>query len=326
MRGLRSAESSCVIFMSDNSRKHDAKASDPLVATASGKMRIEVEPNELSFEYPSRDRSRAKLYIYNINNYYTTFKIKTTTPKQYSVRPTSGMISPNSSCSISISLAAAPEAAPSAPDKCTDKFLVVCKRIPDRSPPTSGQEMVDFISKFWTHGGHGTGLGDNDSRYTFEKRIKSDITLKGDKSDQTLKRRITRIPMDSHDSNLGSMDQELSAQASDGAQKGAFSHKSSKGAQKRVKDVIIDEDDGSSDDAVVDQAYKKSTTARKRSISHSRSLHPSAKVGLSTSDQSPAFLSGTGLHSPEQTGKSLSISDLFYPPLVYWIVCLSVFV
>ncbi|XP_051132544.1 vesicle-associated protein 1-3-like isoform X2 [Andrographis paniculata] len=49
-------------------------------------------------------------------------KVKTTNPKRYSVRPNAGIISPNSVCSITVTMQAHKEAPPDM--QCRDKFLI----------------------------------------------------------------------------------------------------------------------------------------------------------------------------------------------------------
>jgi hypothetical protein len=57
-------------------------------------MSVEIEPLELGFHRPFTVEVSQTLKIRNSNHVPVAFKVKTTAPKQYCVRPNSGRIEP----------------------------------------------------------------------------------------------------------------------------------------------------------------------------------------------------------------------------------------
>ncbi|KAK1439397.1 hypothetical protein QVD17_05215 [Tagetes erecta] len=83
---------------------------------------LELQPHELKFIFELKKQSSSSVQMINKTNQYVAFKIKTTNPKKYCVRPNAGVIDPNGSCDFSVTMQA-PKVAP--PDMiCRDKFLV----------------------------------------------------------------------------------------------------------------------------------------------------------------------------------------------------------
>ncbi|KAI3695781.1 hypothetical protein L1987_78781 [Smallanthus sonchifolius] len=83
---------------------------------------LEVQPQELKFIYELKKQSSCSVQMINKTNHHVAFKIKTTNPKKYCVRPNAGVIDPNGLCDFSVTMQA-PKVAP--PDMiCRDKFLV----------------------------------------------------------------------------------------------------------------------------------------------------------------------------------------------------------
>ncbi|OAY73474.1 Vesicle-associated protein 1-3 [Ananas comosus] len=62
------------------------------------------------------------MQLTNKTNQCVAFKIKTTNPKKYSVRPNNGIISPGTTCNVTITMQAQKEIPPDY--HCKDKFLV----------------------------------------------------------------------------------------------------------------------------------------------------------------------------------------------------------
>ncbi|KAE8353930.1 PapD-like protein [Aspergillus coremiiformis] len=87
-------------------------------------MSIILEPPELSFKRPFNREVCQILHLNNENQEQpVVFKVKTTAPKHYCVRPNSGRIEPGKSVDVQVLLQAMKEEP--APDaKCKDKFLV----------------------------------------------------------------------------------------------------------------------------------------------------------------------------------------------------------
>ncbi|OMJ29683.1 Vesicle-associated membrane protein-associated protein [Smittium culicis] len=86
-------------------------------------MSLIFDPSDhLSFNQPSTKVSEAYLDLINENDSPVAFKIKTTAPKHYFVRPNSGTIKPTSSIKILIGLQPQKDISPDF--KCKDKFLI----------------------------------------------------------------------------------------------------------------------------------------------------------------------------------------------------------
>ncbi|KAL2118556.1 hypothetical protein VTJ04DRAFT_8216 [Mycothermus thermophilus] len=86
-------------------------------------MSVEIDPLELGFRRPFTVEVAETLKITNPNSLPVYFKVKTTAPKQYCVRPNSGRIEPGSTVEVSVLLQAM-KAEPPLDAKCRDKFLV----------------------------------------------------------------------------------------------------------------------------------------------------------------------------------------------------------
>lgn len=86
-------------------------------------MSVELDPPELGFKRPFQHEVSQTLRLRNPHSDPVAFKVKTTAPKQYCVRPNSGRIEPGDDVEVQILLQAMKEDPP--PDaKCRDKFLV----------------------------------------------------------------------------------------------------------------------------------------------------------------------------------------------------------
>ncbi|KAJ3369521.1 phosphatidylinositol-binding protein scs2 [Allomyces arbusculus] len=87
-------------------------------------MSVELEPTgQLSFQRPFTNGCTATLTITNREDATVAFKVKTTAPKQYCVRPNSGTVGPREDIKVQVILQ------PTTADwplgyKCKDKFLV----------------------------------------------------------------------------------------------------------------------------------------------------------------------------------------------------------
>ncbi|GKC97996.1 vesicle-associated protein 2-2, partial [Tanacetum coccineum] len=76
-----------------------------------------------------KKQSSCSVQLINKTHNHVAFKVKTTNPKKYCVRPNTGVILPNSSCEFSVTMQA-PKVAP--PDLiCRDKFLVQSTAVPE---------------------------------------------------------------------------------------------------------------------------------------------------------------------------------------------------
>ncbi|OLN86437.1 Vesicle-associated membrane protein-associated protein C16G5.05c [Colletotrichum chlorophyti] len=86
-------------------------------------MSVDIEPAELSFRRPFTVEVAQILRIKNPNQTPIAFKVKTTAPKQYCVRPNSGRVEPGQDVEVTVLLQAMKQEPP-ADTKCRDKFLV----------------------------------------------------------------------------------------------------------------------------------------------------------------------------------------------------------
>ncbi|KAK7744520.1 phosphatidylinositol-binding protein scs2 [Cytospora paraplurivora] len=86
-------------------------------------MSVEIDPLELGFRRPFTVEVSQILKLRNPNKSPVAFKVKTTAPKQYCVRPNSGRIEPGHDVEVTVLLQAMKQDPP-LDTKCRDKFLV----------------------------------------------------------------------------------------------------------------------------------------------------------------------------------------------------------
>ncbi|KAI1778301.1 VAMP-associated protein [Hypoxylon cercidicola] len=104
-------------------------------------MSVEIDPQELGFHRPFTTEVLEVLRIKNHSTQPVAFKVKTTAPKQYCVRPNSGRVEPGKEVEVSVILQAMKQEPP--PDtKCRDKFLV-------QSVPISGEMEFANLASIW---------------------------------------------------------------------------------------------------------------------------------------------------------------------------------
>lgn len=87
-------------------------------------MSVIIEPDFLEYYKPLAETSTAFITIHNQTNEIKVFKIKTTAPKLYCVRPNAAIIQPGESMKISVIFLGLPQE-PMEDYKCKDKFLVI---------------------------------------------------------------------------------------------------------------------------------------------------------------------------------------------------------
>ncbi|KAF2269211.1 MSP domain-containing protein [Lojkania enalia] len=106
-------------------------------------MSVELEPAELGFKRPFQHEVSQILRLKNTHSDPVAFKVKTTAPKQYCVRPNSGRIEPGSDVEVQILLQAMKEDPP-LEAKCRDKFLV-------QSVAVSADKEFTNVASIWSH-------------------------------------------------------------------------------------------------------------------------------------------------------------------------------
>ncbi|KAG6498888.1 vesicle-associated protein 1-3-like [Zingiber officinale] len=83
---------------------------------------LEIEPKELKFVFELKKQSSCSLQLINKTDQYVAFKVKTTNPKKYCVRPNTGIVLPRATCDVTVTMQAQKEAPPDM--QCKDKFLL----------------------------------------------------------------------------------------------------------------------------------------------------------------------------------------------------------
>ncbi|KAI9042553.1 putative integral ER membrane protein Scs2 [Aspergillus affinis] len=86
-------------------------------------MSVILDPPELGFQRPFNREVCQVLHLNNENAEPVVFKVKTTAPKHYCVRPNSGRIEPGKNVEVQVLLQAMKDE-PATDAKCKDKFLV----------------------------------------------------------------------------------------------------------------------------------------------------------------------------------------------------------
>ncbi|XP_031483178.1 vesicle-associated protein 1-2-like [Nymphaea colorata] len=83
---------------------------------------VSIQPNELRFPFELKKQISCSLQLTNQTDHYVAFKVKTTNPKKYCVRPNTGVVLPRSTCDVVVTMQAQREAPPDM--QCKDKFLI----------------------------------------------------------------------------------------------------------------------------------------------------------------------------------------------------------
>jgi hypothetical protein len=121
-------------------------------------MSVEIDPVELGFARPFTTEVSQILKIRNPNVTPVAFKVKTTAPKQYCVRPNSGRIEPGKEVEVTVLLQAMKQDPP-LEAKCRDKFLVQSVAV------TADKEFTN-IGSIWQH------IDDTEREAIQEKKIR----------------------------------------------------------------------------------------------------------------------------------------------------------
>ncbi|XVE76940.1 hypothetical protein DITRI_Ditri13aG0021000 [Diplodiscus trichospermus] len=112
---------------------------------------INIHPTELKFPFELRKQSSCSVQLANKTGKYIAFKVKTTNPKKYCVRPNCGIVLPGSTCNVTVTMQAQKEA-PS--EQCRDKFLIQSVVAPDGAtskditPEMFNKEDGRFMDEF----------------------------------------------------------------------------------------------------------------------------------------------------------------------------------
>ncbi|XP_020240899.1 vesicle-associated protein 1-3-like [Asparagus officinalis] len=83
---------------------------------------LRIQPSELKFPFELKKQSSCCMQLTNKTDQYVAFKVKTTNPKKYCVRPNAGIVLPGSTCDVTVTMQAQKEAPLDM--QCKDKFLL----------------------------------------------------------------------------------------------------------------------------------------------------------------------------------------------------------
>ncbi|KAJ3123642.1 phosphatidylinositol-binding protein scs2 [Physocladia obscura] len=130
---------------------------------------ISVTPDTLEFRRPFSQVVRQFITLTNTatDGSVVAFKIKTTAPKQYCVRPNAGTIMPGGTREIEVLLQAMREDPP-LDFRCKDKFLVQSTHVP--SDFGEVEDETARAAELWTRAEEAKRFGNEDAIY--EKKIK----------------------------------------------------------------------------------------------------------------------------------------------------------
>uniref|UniRef100_A0A0E0R258 MSP domain-containing protein n=1 Tax=Oryza rufipogon TaxID=4529 RepID=A0A0E0R258_ORYRU len=114
---------------------------------ASGTL-ISIYPEDLTFLFELDKPCYCNLKVVNNSEHHVAFKVKTTSPRKYFVRPNASIIQPWDSCTITITLQAQKEYPPDM--QCKDKFLIQSTKVAastdmDEIPPNTFNKEVDKV-------------------------------------------------------------------------------------------------------------------------------------------------------------------------------------
>ncbi|CAI9765894.1 unnamed protein product [Fraxinus pennsylvanica] len=111
---------------------------------------VEIQPQELKFVVEAMKQSSCIADLTNVTDQHVAFKVKTTSPKNYCVRPNVGIIKPESTCPFTVTM----QAQKSAPAdmQCNDKFLIQCTVVPFDTteaeiPPMFTKDSKNYIEE-----------------------------------------------------------------------------------------------------------------------------------------------------------------------------------
>ncbi|PIN14377.1 VAMP-associated protein involved in inositol metabolism [Handroanthus impetiginosus] len=83
---------------------------------------VEIQPREIKFIFEVKKQCSCAVHLANVTDQYVAFKVKTTSPKKYCVRPNVGIIKPKTTYDFTVTMQAQKSAPPDM--LCKDKFLI----------------------------------------------------------------------------------------------------------------------------------------------------------------------------------------------------------
>ncbi|PUZ48353.1 hypothetical protein GQ55_7G239200 [Panicum hallii var. hallii] len=103
---------------------------------------LRVYPSELKIPYEVKKQRSCCMQLTNRTDQFVAFKVKTTSPRKYSVRHSCGILLPRGSCNVTVTMQAPMEML--SDHHCKDKFLVQSVVVQDRAT------MEDFGPQLFT--------------------------------------------------------------------------------------------------------------------------------------------------------------------------------
>ncbi|XP_019084034.1 PREDICTED: vesicle-associated protein 1-3-like [Camelina sativa] len=103
---------------------------------------INIHPTELKFPFELKKQSSCSMQLTNKTTQCVAFKVKTTSPRKYCVRPNTGVVLPGDSCNVTVTMQAQKEAPLDM--QCKDKFLVQTVIVSD------GTSSKDVLAEMFT--------------------------------------------------------------------------------------------------------------------------------------------------------------------------------
>ncbi|XP_052192993.1 vesicle-associated protein 2-2 [Diospyros lotus] len=116
---------------------------------------LDIQPREIKFVFELKKQSSCTIQLVNKSNNHVAFKVKTTSPKKYCVRPNTGIVKPNSNCDFTVTMQA--QRLPPPDMICRDKFLIQSTVVP------AGTADEDITSSMFSR---------DDGRYIDENKLR----------------------------------------------------------------------------------------------------------------------------------------------------------
>lgn len=116
---------------------------------------MDIIPRDVRFTFEPRKQSSCSIRLANKSDKCVAFKVKTTNPKKYSVRPNVGIFSPKASRDFTITMQAQRD--PPIDMICKDKFLVQATVVPEET------SEYDIISEMFSK---------DDGKYVQENKLR----------------------------------------------------------------------------------------------------------------------------------------------------------
>lgn len=107
---------------------------------------LQIDPTELTFRFELRKIIPVTLSLHNPTGERIAFKVKTTNPKKYCVRPSSGFVDPQTTKDVQVIMQAQREYPANMAD-CKDKFLVQWVSLPPHIQEITAETFDTTINK-----------------------------------------------------------------------------------------------------------------------------------------------------------------------------------